>query len=1758
MSSTSSSSSSSASRVTGMVSGFDTTSIVESLMTIEKKPYTKLEVKKQTEELKLQAYQAVNTYLLKFRTSMSSLASSKLWNAKSAVSSNEKSLTATASQYAVKGSYSFKTAQLATAAQYTSKGFASKTAALADIKNSDGETVSEKIGSISLNSSKTRVDNSAKLEQLNGGKGAYRGSVRVTDANNNSSIIDLSSCDTMDDVVNTLNNSDKAQITASIKDGALHIEDNSRGTGSLRIQNVGTGTTATDLGIAGTAAYDSSLGKAVLQGRNVYTMGNDTALSALNDGLGVEEGKFNLRISDAGNYVNLTIDTTDCKTVGDLTKKVNSLIEEKRKSGKTDAGGGDYATFLDGLSFGMSEDKLSFGLTGVKHGLSYEFTDPASHTMGKATPAEQLGLTNGTHIITAPDQTSISFNRVMGDVNSPMLKTLGGVDSSSKMGEPKREEVSFNADTKVSSMCDGKGLNYSRPLQIRLTEGGSSNVNSAANSVTFSEILDMDYLSANFINNKDATIGDLVDYMNSAMAKFAADPANNAAGLNGMRFKAEEGAVTLEGAQAGYKVEILGNLAADLGLTRVDATVDGIEVMKTARDGYTDQGGKFAADIDSFYGISGHQSLLSHGTVDMNPATATLQDLTGFHGLKRADFATDEDYTAAVGTKLQELFAKEDGISIKTNQNLILSDGSAMSVPVEFKMKLADVAVLDADGNVVPGATLDENTDVDTFMRSVNAAIQTGMTDAARAGVGQFATELQGGLWNTEIPDAGKRAELLTLANDFAANGTMSAPQMRLHTYADSLQWSNMDFSRGWEMGGDVLAGLHLDKTIDLSEGQEANAMLLPDASTPTEAGYYSMKTVTGDTTLAELNLGVGITLAGDETNTIDFTFGKDADGNDVSISFNMKELQDRVQAKGEYACKLSDYADILNTLAHEKIDAYNLANGTNYGMDIGLNIDANGTPKLQISNIKGITEQEGVEESTLFTIGGSGATMIRTGLSAGAIDNPDASAKYTISDAKSMMSAEFMAAPESDTTTLGTIEFTLGNSDKRYSLNTDGLTEYNSLNDLLNHMNDQLAAMAKDASLTETERTAFRNMSFRVNDAGTGIALDNNSSQRVTFKDTVDGNGNSDANRLGQTLGLIGADNADVKVESYTRYNGASLGRNYISRATSLDDFLGKDAVKGTIVLTNAAGTTKNLDLRDCKSVGDVLDYINHFAKTENFGVMARINEAGNGIDIYEDYFSEVDPKEYSGNISIKDLDTGNTAKKLGIAGTGTRATGDTKSPSVFEGSLGQKIDVMSTDSLESIMYRLAASGDYKCAIVNDGSANSPYRLTITSAATGEASDFVIDSNMAELFGFNQSTRGKDAKVLYGDPNSSASPIMLSSSTNTNSTAVLGLTLDMKSASSEWTTITVDEDKDAIKEEIKNMVQSYNDLAGIVSYLDAYDEETGEPGILFGDNSVRGLMDSINESFYQIFNPNNVKLGTLDSEGKQQTWTWMDLGVSLTAKNTNTDGSGSWYTTMELDLDKLDEMFASKWDVVSQMLSNTRNASNINATENNKPVATFNGKLAKDFSANGAINGDATKGGWGAANGVMAGETIAKGANEYTVFFQQPTTMSKLSIYHYSADTALKDFTIEYLDDKGDWQTFREVTGNKSDANHMGTSLPITMSALRITANSTNAKDDTFRLLDVQVYEEIGLAGSLNQITQKLGDTQLGFLAERTESVNNSISDLDSQMTRLQTKLDAKEEALWRKFTAMETALGKLQNQGTYFSNMMSGMKSS
>ena len=160
------------------------------------------------------------------------------------------------------------------------------------------------------------------LDSLAGGRGiGSLGQLDLQDRAGSSATIDLSQAETLDDVLDAINQSGVA-ITATInaaRNGLL-LTDTSGGTGQMVVDD-GDGTaTATKLGIKISAAADSiDSGSLDLQ-----TYHQSLELAALNNGKGVQRGSF-LITDSSGKSGAVNLRSSDAQTVGEVIDLINTL-----------------------------------------------------------------------------------------------------------------------------------------------------------------------------------------------------------------------------------------------------------------------------------------------------------------------------------------------------------------------------------------------------------------------------------------------------------------------------------------------------------------------------------------------------------------------------------------------------------------------------------------------------------------------------------------------------------------------------------------------------------------------------------------------------------------------------------------------------------------------------------------------------------------------------------------------------------------------------------------------------------------------------------------------------------------------------------------------------------------------------------------------------------------------------------------------------------------------------------------------------------------------------------------------------------------------------------------------------------------------------------------------------------------------------------------------------------------------------------------
>lgn len=255
---------------TGLVSGLDIQNLVESLMAIESRPLTLLKARIATAQTQQAAYSTLGDTLKTAKSPIQSLSRISTFTARKVTSSNANVLTATATNGTALSNYAFTVRALAATHQLVSTGF------------HDRDTTALSSGTLTLESSKASVSPNTTLAVLNGGDGVNRGRIRITDRSGNSADIDLRTAMTVDDVLNAINSQSVANVRATTEGNHFVLTDLSAGTASdLRVIDLGSGTTAADLGIAAS----SSTGR--IAGQDVISLTASTRLARLNDGTGV-------------------------------------------------------------------------------------------------------------------------------------------------------------------------------------------------------------------------------------------------------------------------------------------------------------------------------------------------------------------------------------------------------------------------------------------------------------------------------------------------------------------------------------------------------------------------------------------------------------------------------------------------------------------------------------------------------------------------------------------------------------------------------------------------------------------------------------------------------------------------------------------------------------------------------------------------------------------------------------------------------------------------------------------------------------------------------------------------------------------------------------------------------------------------------------------------------------------------------------------------------------------------------------------------------------------------------------------------------------------------------------------------------------------------------------------------------------------------------------------------------------------------------
>jgi flagellar hook-associated protein 2 len=554
-----------------------------------------------------------------------------------------------------------------------------------------------------------------------------------------------------------------------------------------------------------------------------------------------------------------------------------------------------------------------------------------------------------------------------------------------------------------------------------------------------------------------------------------------------------------------------------------------------------------------------------------------------------------------------------------------------------------------------------------------------------------------------------------------------------------------------------------------------------------------------------------------------------------------------------------------------------------------------------------------------------------------------------------------------------------------------------------------------------------------------------------------------------------------------------------------------------------------------------------------------------------------------YLGSVSL----SSSTAATIGgsnpsaagfTAGTSGSSQSFTENSSTASGSV--TID-SSDNSLQGIASAInKANIGVNASIINDGS-STPYRLVLTSNATGAASSMKIsvsgDSSISSLLSEDPAgTQNLTQSVAAQNTNLTVNGIAITSANNTISGAIQGVTLNVAQAGS--TSITVAQNTSTLQSSVSSFVSAYNTLNSTLNAATAYNSSTKTGAILLGDPGLLTVQTGLRQVLSGAISGLNVNLNSLAQLGITFNSTGGQSDGSLTlnsstlqsALSSNPSGVAAVFGAIGTASDSsvsyksatsstqpgtynvvVTQMAAAGYEVGSASPGQTItagvndslavNVDGLSATVTIPPGTYTAQSLATEVQN--LVNSASTisAGGSGVAvtvgsNGALtvtskrlssASQVSLTGSASATVLGANPTSTQGLDVAG----------TIGGISAVGSGQTLTGATGGATAG------LAITVSG------GTTGSRGTI------TYSQ-GYADQLNtKLTSYLSST--GPIADETNGINNSISGLQAQITALNVTLTQQQANYMAEFQALDTTIASLDSTQTYLTQELASLAS-
>ncbi len=514
--------------------------------------------------------------------------------------------------------------------------------------------------------------------------------------------------------------------------------------------------------------------------------------------------------------------------------------------------------------------------------------------------------------------------------------------------------------------------------------------------------------------------------------------------------------------------------------------------------------------------------------------------------------------------------------------------------------------------------------------------------------------------------------------------------------------------------------------------------------------------------------------------------------------------------------------------------------------------------------------------------------------------------------------------------------------------------------------------------------------------------------------------------------------------------------------------------------------------------------------------------------------------------------------------------------------------------NTLEGLMSSInKANFGVKASIVNDGEG---YRLLLSSDKTGVQNSLEIsvdDLDGADTdsgasaglsnFAFNSQAANFSQTRAAGDANFSINGLAVSNASNHITSAIEGITLDLKDVSTGPVQLDVKSDTASIVTALNTFLSGYNQFIKTVKSLTKYDAATNTAGVLLGDASVRSVVGQVDGIVRNAVSGIAGEFGSL-----------AEIGLKTSANGEYSLDTDKFKKLLDSDPDSIKALFTAlgvpsdpdiRYIASSDKTKTGSYAINISqlssagyyAGNGVLPDFALGGTLALNSSNNvlrvdvdGVASGDVTL-----TEGVYtSGESLA---SEIQARINGSTTMVKAGTsvkVVYDANTDALTITsatigsgsqVKITSAAGDMGTLLGLAAGIGVSGHdvagtingvAGTGIGEVLSAAR----DTDAEGLSLSILRGALGDRGTVKFSRGVVTQLNGLlTSLlasdGSLNDRIGNLNERIEAVKEKKTDMETKWEAVAARYTAQFNALDTLLAGLKSTSTYLETQLANL---